>query len=154
MEIGSVAESYFNTLFKSTRHLSEEYSSVFNGFQARVIDSMNIDLTKSVTIDEIQAAVFNIGADRTPGPDVFTGAFYHQFWSEINSSIYEEVHSFFTMGHIQGATNHTNFCLIPKIDAPQTMSDFRPIALCNVCYKIISKILVGRLKKAFIIYHL
>ena len=42
--------------------------------------------------------------------------------------------------------NHTNICMIPKITNPQTLSDYRPIALCNVQCKIISKCLVERLK--------
>lgn len=42
--------------------------------------------------------------------------------------------------------NKTNLCLIPKIEVPRTMADFRPISLCNVSYKVISMILVGRLK--------
>jgi len=36
--------------------------------------------------------------------------------------------------------------MIPKIQNPTTLSDYRPIALCNVLYKIISKCLVTRLK--------
>lgn len=43
--------------------------------------------------------------------------------------------------------NETMIMMIPKIKAPLRVSDFRPISFCNVCYKIISKVLVNKLKK-------
>ena len=43
--------------------------------------------------------------------------------------------------------NHTNIVLIPKVKNPQKMFEFRPISLCNVIYKIISKVLANKLKQ-------
>ncbi|GAU33843.1 hypothetical protein TSUD_393510 [Trifolium subterraneum] len=44
------------------------------------------------------------------------------------------------------SVNETNICLIPKCDNPTSMKDLRPISLCNVLYKMISKVLANRLK--------
>jgi hypothetical protein len=42
--------------------------------------------------------------------------------------------------------NDTAIVLIPKGDNPEELKDFRPISLCNVIYKVISKCLVNRLR--------
>lgn len=42
--------------------------------------------------------------------------------------------------------NDTTICIIPKIDHPETIKQFKPISLCNVSYKIVSKLLVNRIK--------
>lgn len=75
---------------------------------------MNENLIRHVTIEEIRTDVFGIGPDRAPGPDGFTEAFYQQFWFEISPSIIAEVQDFFSYGHMKEASNHTNFCLLPK----------------------------------------
>lgn len=44
------------------------------------------------------------------------------------------------------SVNQTDICLIPKVDTPHFVQQFRPISLCNVVYKVVSKVVVNRLK--------
>lgn len=108
---------------------------------------MNADLIRNVTEEEVKEVVFSISGSKAPGPDGFTGAFYHKYWEDIKDTILQEVQNFFEKGIFDKTMNHTNLCLIPKPKNPRHESDYRTIALCNVSYKIISKILVTRLKK-------
>jgi hypothetical protein len=50
-------------------------------------------------------------------------------------------------GRIPQSLNSTFIELIPKVDKPETLDEFRPISLCNCAYKIVSKIIARRLKK-------
>ncbi|KAL6218361.1 hypothetical protein ACLB2K_011575 [Fragaria x ananassa] len=43
--------------------------------------------------------------------------------------------------------NFTHVTLIPKVKDPKDMTDLCPIALCNVLYRICSKVLANRLKR-------
>lgn len=58
----------------------------------------------------------------------------------------EEVRKIFAAKEIPVELNRTSITLIPKIPGPETLSNYRPISLCNTVYKIVSKILVARLR--------
>ncbi|XP_048596341.1 uncharacterized protein LOC125578098 [Brassica napus] len=66
--------------------------------------------------------------------------------NEMKSRVTLEVNDFFSSGTFPSDWNFTHLCLLPKIDDPIFMSDLRPISLCSFLYKIISKIMVSRLK--------
>jgi hypothetical protein len=55
------------------------------------------------------------------------------------------VHDFFVTGKMPKGVNETAITLIPKKDDPELLKDFRPISLCSVVYKVISKCMVNRL---------
>ena len=54
---------------------------------------------------------------------------------------------FLNTGYMEPDLNYTYIVLIPKIKSPEKIFDHRPISLCNVIYKIISKVLANRLKQ-------
>lgn len=94
-QIGEVAIDYFTDLFRSQPVNEALLTDIFQGFQKRVTDEINKELIREVSDDEIYKAVFSIGPHRAPGPDGFTGIFYHQFWNEIKQEVISEVKRFF-----------------------------------------------------------
>ena len=58
----------------------------------------------------------------------------------------ELVNNFLVTGDLDPRLNITNICMILKTERPIRMMELRPISLCNVGYKIISKVLCQRLK--------
>lgn len=54
---------------------------------------------------------------------------------------------FFEPGKFDDRLNQKNISQIPKTERPSSMTELRSISLCNVAYKIISKILSSRLKR-------
>lgn len=50
------------------------------------------------------------------------------------------------LGTIPANINHTYTTLIQKIKSPERFTELRPIALCNILYKLISKVLANQLK--------
>ncbi|KAL0295664.1 UNVERIFIED_CONTAM: hypothetical protein Scaly_3093600 [Sesamum calycinum] len=104
------------------------------------------ELVQSVTREEIKDAFFDIAEDKAPGPDGYSSGFYKAAWPVIGEEMIKAILEFFTTGRLLKQVNTTILALIPKVRAPSTVSDFRPISCCNVLYKVITKIIVQRLR--------
>lgn len=85
-------------------------------------------------------------ANKSPGPDDMSPIFYKHFWGIIEFDIISAVQNFFEGGRMCRVANHTFLALIPKRATTNRVEQFRPIALCNVIYKIIRKIIARRIK--------
>ncbi|XP_013608296.1 PREDICTED: uncharacterized protein LOC106315069 [Brassica oleracea var. oleracea] len=141
---GNLDAEYFTNLFMSSN--PHDLESLLDRFEGRVSLEMNEMLTKPVSQEEIRVAAFNVRGSSAPGEDGLTGTFYKKFWHVVGPSVVAEVQSFFNYAVLLAGWNHTHLYLLPKIQKPTKMSDMRPISLCSVQYKIVSKILCQRLK--------
>lgn len=96
--------------------------------------------------DEIHQAVVSIGATKAPGPDGMTIHFYQLYWPTIWLDVINMVQAFFRSRALSNELNQTFITLIPKNATLMLVSHFQPISLCNVAYKIISKLMTWRSK--------
>ena len=97
--------------------------------------------------EEIIRAVWSCDNDKSPGPDGFNFGFIKFCGEEINDDIVRAVHNFEDDGRWPRETNASFISLIPKVDNPQHLNDFRHISLLGCLYKIVAKILSLRMKK-------
>lgn len=83
---------------------------------------------------------------KAPGPDGFTANFFHAFWDNIKKEVWELVDESRSMHWVLPSLNTTFIALVPKVEDSNTPNKYRPIALCNVIYKLISKVMANRIK--------
>ena len=111
----------------------------------KISADQNNDLDQEVTSEEIEWSIFSMAQDKAPGPDGFTVAFYRNHWEIIKKDFIRMVKNFFSKCKMGNNIKSSYLALIPKDPNPQSFDRFRPISLCNVSYKIITKILANRL---------
>lgn len=105
---------------------------------------MNQRLLSEFTMEEVSQALNQMAPNKASGPDGFSADFFQQNWETVQLEVCNAALHFFNTGQLDAAINTTNIALM--IQNPVSVSDFRPISLCNVLYKMISKVLANRLK--------
>ena len=140
--IAEAGVKHFESLFQeeSNLHLPEVVMS--DGyFPTSITEEENEELIKSVTLQEIQSILTLSKNDKSPGPDGLPVEVYRALFDVLGMDLLRVIEDSRKNGKIPAVFNTTFLVLIPKIDHPTCFEDFRPISLCNFCYKIIGKII-------------
>jgi hypothetical protein len=132
------------TLFES--EIQQTDARLLERVHPRVTNEMNEALLKPYTAEEVKTAMFSIGDYKASGTDGLHVVFFKNFWSVVGDQVTHEVLQALNTGMIPEGWNETAIVLIPKVASPELITQFCPISLCNVIYKVIAKILSKRLK--------
>ena len=106
----------------------------------------NIELMQRITIEELKMVTEEMEEDKAPGLDGFNARFVKFCWEMVHKDLLKMVLKAQQCDKIGGITNSTFMDLIPKEKYALSFDRFQPISLCNIGYKIITKIMVNRLK--------
>lgn len=99
-----------------------------------------------ITDEEIAEGLWSLKPFKAPGPDGLHAGFFQRFWLLLGDLVRSEVKQIFTSGKIPEYLNKTLITLVPKCKNPESINNYRLISLCNSAYKIVSKILVARIR--------
>ena len=127
-----------------------EIERVVKTIQAVVSEPMNCLLGRDFQTIEVQQALKQMRPTTALGPDGMPPLFYQKFWSLFGDCVTQVVLNFLNHGITPPDFNDTHIVLIPKVKNPHKITEYRPISLCNVIYKLASKTVANRLQTIFL----
>lgn len=105
-----------------------------------------LEIIQEYTEDTLRA-LRRMGKYKAPGLDEYQAIFFKNTWS--GAAVHSFMKGILEGGDIPVEAAEALLVLTPKEVKPSTMKEFRPLSLCNIVYKLVSKIIVSRLREAW-----
>jgi hypothetical protein len=146
-ELQAEAVEYFQNLYKDQPKLAiTDQLAVLKNYPRMFTKEDNIRMVEPVTSAEILSTLKDFKSSKSPGPNGWTMEFFLAFFDQLGEDLLGMAEESRQKGRVSRALNATFIALIPKRENPESFGDFRPIVLCNLAYKIITKKLANEIK--------
>jgi hypothetical protein len=120
----------------------------FSGWHVGHSEVEKSHLASGVTFLKVKEALWSLKPFKALGPDSPHAGCFQRYWGSVEDVVFKEVSHIFDFGCMLEFFNQTLMTLIPKYPGADCLGNFRPISLCNTLYKVVTKIIVKRLRVA------
>ncbi|XP_025630405.1 uncharacterized protein [Arachis hypogaea] len=143
----SLSQGRNDFLEKLCTDLWKEYENVLAQEELLCTTELNL-IGRKFSISDIEEVVFHMGSLKAPGRDGLQAIFFQIQWDKLGTNLCSLVHQIFFY-HCKRVeeNNKTLLTLILKTEVVTSLRQLPPISLCNVTYKVITKILANRLRR-------
>ncbi|XP_025638571.1 uncharacterized protein [Arachis hypogaea] len=124
----------------------DKNTSIRDGLVKQIEEEEAAVLEVMPTPEEIREAVWDCESSKTPGSDGYNMNFIKKCWDEIGQEFTTTVLGFFQSAKLPTEANVTWVALAPKFVGAKKIKDLRPINMVGCIYKVISKVLVRRMR--------